>query len=513
MSGVLNLYLCLYAFSKRHKYTNIANYFIFYTAALSIYSFASGMSLISTTLEQIKLWNFILYLGMPLSAPLGLLFVMSYLGVKLTVKRSMLILLIPFITILMVATNSWHHLHYRVFELDPNLGAPYVYQEIGIWYTVHGMYTFASLFIALLLLIFHWKETAKAYRPQLIALMFGQLIPMVTAFLYLTGFTPAGIDPVAMILWISSLLYLLSISTSSLFTIMPIAKDKIFNSINDGVIVLDESFRLIEYNQASKAMLPHLNNSLFGKNFVEIWTDHTGGTLPFKLGADVGDIQELKLKLDDGERIYQVRTTPLEQARNRKGLLLVFTDITEIKRLQEKLEQQAYYDELTQIYNRRAFLQQCEQDFLAAKETVYPFTVMLLDIDHFKRVNDTYGHQVGDQVIMHVVNVCQRQLQEGSCFARYGGEEFVIALNGYNETEGEVLGNRLRTSVEKAPLITPEGNIPVTLSIGVAEVKDWTEETLHQLLHKADTALYAAKQEGRNRVKVFGVGAEVRSSH
>lgn len=282
-SGVLNLYLCLYAFSKRHKYTNIANYFILYTAAISIYCFASAMTLISTTLEQISFWNTILYIGMPTSATLGLLYVMSYLGFKMTVRRSVFILLIPFITIIMVATNPWHHLHYRVFELDPNLGAPFVYQEIGMWYMVHGVYTFASMFVAFLLVISHWKETAKVYRPQLIALMFGQLVPIVTAFLYLNGFTPAGVDPVPMILWLSSLLYLWAISTSRLFRIMPIAKDKIYNSITDGAIVLDESYRLIEFNQASKVMLPNLKKSMFGKNFVKFWNEQTGEELPFKL--------------------------------------------------------------------------------------------------------------------------------------------------------------------------------------------------------------------------------------
>lgn len=508
-SGVLNLYLCLYAYSKRHKYTDIANYFIFYTAAISIYCFASAMSLTSTTLEEIIFWNILLYVGMPMSATLGLLFVMSYLGFKMTVKRSVLMLLIPFITIIMVATNNWHHLHYRVIELDPNLGAPFVYQEIGIWYVVHGVYTFASMFVAFLLLISHWKETAKAYRPQLIALMFGQLVPMLTAFLYLIGFTPAGIDPVPMILWLSSLLYLWSISTSRLFRIMPIAKDTIYNSINDGAIVLDESHRLIEFNQASKAMLPQLEKSMFGKNFMKIWMEETGEALPFKLGAERMGIQEIRIASNDSDRIYQVRITSLDQTNNSKGLLLVFTDMTEIKRLQEKLEQQAFYDELTQIYNRRAFLQQCEQDFIAAKETAGPFTVMLIDIDYFKRVNDTYGHHVGDQLLVHVVKVCQAQLQEGHFFARYGGEEFVIALNGYNDVEGAALANQLRKSVEMTPLTTSEGTMAATLSIGVAEVKDWTGETLHKLLHKADTALYAAKEEGRNRVKVYVATEEV----
>ncbi|MGN7478610.1 histidine kinase N-terminal 7TM domain-containing protein [Solibacillus silvestris] len=502
-SGVLNLYLCLYAFKKRHNYTNIANYFIFYTAAIGIYCFASAMSLISTTLGQINFWTIILYVGMPLSSPLGLLFIMTYLGINVTVKRNILMLLIPFITIIMVATNNWHHLHYRVFELDPDLGAPYVYQEIGVWYIVHGVYTFACMFVAFILLISHWKETAKAYRPQLIALMFGQFVPMLTAFLYLIGATPAGIDPVPMVLWLSSLLYLWSISTSRLFTIMPIAKNTIFNSINDGAIVVDESYRLIEFNQACKAILPQLDKSMLGRNFGEIWTEQTGDALPFKLGTDIVHNQELRLASDDSERIYQVRTTSLDQANNSKGLLLVFTDMTEVKRLQVQLEQQAYYDELTKIYNRRAFLQQCEQDFMAAKEMSSPFTIMLMDIDFFKRVNDTYGHHVGDQLLVHVVKVCQTQLQEGHFFARYGGEEFVIAMKGYKESEGEALGNRLRRTVEMEPLITTEGSISATLSIGIAEVKEWTGETLYQLLHKADTALYAAKQEGRNRVNVY----------
>lgn len=510
-SGVLNLYLCLYAFSKRHKYTNIANYFIFYTAAISIYCFASAMTLISTTLEQISFWITILYIGMPTSATLGLLYVMSYLGFKLTVRRSMLLLLIPFITIIMVATNNWHHLHYRVFELDPNSGAPFVYQEIGMWYMVHGVYTFSSMFIAFLLLISHWKETAKVYRPQLIALMFGQLVPMVTAFLYLNGLTPPGVDPVPMILWLSSLLYLWAISTSQLFRIMPIAKDTIYNSINDGAIVLDASYRLIEFNQASKVMLPNLNKSMFGKNFVKFWKEQTGDALPFRLMSDIEDVQEVRLCSEHEERVYQVRITSLEQARNSKGLLLVFTDITEIKRLQKKLEQQAYYDELTKIYNRRAFLQQSEQDFEAAKETGMPFTVLLMDIDHFKRVNDTYGHHIGDQLLVHVVNACQTKLLESHFFARYGGEEFVIALKGFNEGEGEILANQLRRAVEKTPFKKEAGNLSATLSIGVAEVKDWTEETLYQLLHKADTALYAAKEKGRNRVKVYGASTEIRN--
>lgn len=501
-SGVLNLYLCLYVFFKRYNYTNIANFFIAYTMSITIYCFASAFGLMATTLEQIKIWTIIEYVGMPFSPPLGLLFIMQYLGMKITKQRCLALLIIPFISLVMVATNDWHHLHYRVFEIDPALGAPYIHQEIGIWYMIHGVFIFACMFVAFLLVVSHWKETANAYRPQLIALMCGQLVPMITAFIYLIGLTPPGFDPVPMVLWLSSLLYLWAINSSRMFTIMPIAKDAIFNSINDGVMVLDDSYRLIEFNQACKVMFPNINKTMFGKAFDQVWVLLSGVSFPAKLEV-AAHTYEIQLAEDHSQRIYQVRTAPLQHAHNSKGLLLIFTDITEIKRLQVKLEHQAYYDELTQIYNRRAFFEKCEQEFAAAKRDSLPFTIILIDVDYFKKVNDTYGHYVGDQLLVHVVEVCRTQLKDGMLFARYGGEEFVLAIKGSPASAGEAFANQLRKSVENQPLVTAEEVVSVTLSSGVAESGEETDETLFQLLNQADQALYSAKRAGRNQVQVF----------
>lgn len=500
-SGVLNLFLCLYVFWKRHSYTNVAKFFIFYTASIAIYCFASAFGLLATNLAQMKFWTIIQYIGMPISSPLGLLFIMHYLGIKITRKRCTALLAIPVISFIMVATNDFHHLHYRVFREDSVLGAPYIYQEIGLWYAVHGIFTFGCMFAAFVLLLFRWRETAKTYRFQLVALLVGQLVPMGTAFLYLIGATPAGIDPVPVVLWISTLLYLWSISTSRLFTLMPIAKDAIFNSINDGVIVLDESYRLIEFNQAAKKNFPQLNKTMFGKNINEIWCELSEN--PFPLTLEAAFSQEVPIAAD---QIYQVRTSALE---NSKGLLIIFTDITEVKRLQVKLEHQAYYDELTQIYNRRAFLQQAEQDFQETKKNSMPFTVLLMDIDHFKRVNDTYGHHMGDEVLVHIAKVCQTHLQKGQIFARYGGEEFVLALNGQTVKEAEKLANGLRKHLAFHPLIAENEVISVTLSIGAAEAGKEEEETLSRLLNKADKALYTAKQKGRDQVCVFMESEEI----
>ncbi|WP_201007692.1 sensor domain-containing diguanylate cyclase [Paenibacillus glycanilyticus] len=293
-----------------------------------------------------------------------------------------------------------------------------------------------------------------------------------------------------------------SITPSCLFKTIPIPMEAIFHSMNDGVLVLDNSFRLIEFNQASQKMFPQLNKKMFGNDFSKLWKELFGLDFPFPL---ITAAQSMQLRLTPGdnmERTYQVRTSLLQHANNRKGLLLIFTDITESKRLQTQLEHLAYYDELTGINNRRAFFQQCNQLFTEAKQHGEAFTVILMDIDYYKKVNDTYGHYAGDLLLVHIVRACQTQLQAGELFARYGGEEFVFARKSCTAAEGEALANRLRVIAAK-PIATSEGMISVTVSLGVAEATKGGEETLSQLLNKADQALYAAKQQGRNRVCVY----------
>ena len=178
-SGVLNLYLCAYVFSKRHNYTNIAHIFVLYTAFIIIYCFAAAFGLLAESIGQIKFWTTIQYIGMPISSPLGLLFIMQYLGIKLTKKRCGALLTIPVISLIMVATNDFHHLHYRVFEIDPILGAPFIYQEIGLWYTVHGIFTFGCMFAAFLLVLLRWKETVKVDSDGR-SLVFGDVVVRVS---------------------------------------------------------------------------------------------------------------------------------------------------------------------------------------------------------------------------------------------------------------------------------------------------------------------------------------------
>lgn len=175
---------------------------------------------------------------------------------------------------------------------------------------------------------------------------------------------------------------------------------------------------------------------------------------------------------------------------------VVFSIINE--RLAVQLRTRALSDELTGALSRRGLRELGERMLMAPKRQYKQMAVLLLDVDHFKKINDTYGHLVGDDVLRHLVSVMQDRLRDDALLARYGGEEFVVLLPIRHPHEAQVVAERLRQSVETTPAQSTAGLIKVTISIGVAFHR--ADDTLEQTLGVADLLLYEAKQNGRNRV-------------
>lgn len=186
---------------------------------------------------------------------------------------------------------------------------------------------------------------------------------------------------------------------------------------------------------------------------------------------------------------------------NLKELLL------EIKRLNFL----AYYDELTKVYNRRGFLENTNKIF---KAVVYrkkelerrigyriPLAIIFIDIDNFKKINDNYGHKIGDRVLEKVSQVIKKRLRESDVIGRLGGEEFIIALIGCDLNSAQKIAEDLRQKIEKIRLKTNKGILNITASLGVVVYND--EKNLQELIDKADKAMYKAKKNGKNRVVVL----------
>src|SRR6185503_5270305 len=135
-----------------------------------------------------------------------------------------------------------------------------------------------------------------------------------------------------------------------------------------------------------------------------------------------------------------------------------------------------------------------------------PLSLVFIDIDHFKQINDVHGHPAGDQVLAQLATVIMSMLDEDEVFARYGGEEFAIIARGTGTREASALSERVRASVEAHPFVAAGNRVPVTISVGIARVPAPGITATSDLIARADEAMYDAKHAGRNRVVVADVG-------
>jgi diguanylate cyclase (GGDEF)-like protein len=174
-----------------------------------------------------------------------------------------------------------------------------------------------------------------------------------------------------------------------------------------------------------------------------------------------------------------------------------------LRTLNAQLEQLALTDALTGLLNRRAFVDLARQEIAHSQRQHRPLALMMVDIDHFKSINDRYGHQAGDVVLRQVAAVIKRIIRAGDTLVRYGGEEFVLLAPDSDQEGALELSERIRQSLRSEPIVTEQGSVTVTASFGVTMLRE-DDTDPEQLLRRADHALYMAKANGRDRVIATG---------
>jgi len=165
-----------------------------------------------------------------------------------------------------------------------------------------------------------------------------------------------------------------------------------------------------------------------------------------------------------------------------------------------KLQTIAAMDPLTGVFNRRLGMRRLREEFQRAEREKTQLGVAMFDIDHFKRVNDTYGHLVGDRVLVNVADAARNVLRESDIMLRYGGEEFLVVLPGTAAADAKTVGERLRSAVEACSVVEGDETISVTVSVGLSDYHPDHIKVEEDLVKKADDALYTAKESGRNKV-------------
>lgn len=305
-----------------------------------------------------------------------------------------------------------------------------------------------------------------------------------------------------------------------------------------GVWIMDRSGRIVHGNPAGIAIWQgarYVGPEQFGE-YKARWLD-TGRTIEADEWAGARAIrsgetaigEEIEIDCFDGtQKIILNSAIPLfDEQHAIVGAIIVNQDITarkeaetEVRLAKQEVEAAsrelevalarerilAREDALTGVTNRRQFFELGSREVSVALRYGHPLSVVLIDVDDFKRMNDTFGHQAGDELLKRFARIARRHLRDADLFARYGGDEFVALLPNTHAAEAALVAERLRADLAVHDTVLEQGTLTVTISSGIAELLP-ADDTLDALIHRADMALYDAKQSGRNRTAVFGTTA------
>ncbi|MFY9269579.1 MAG: diguanylate cyclase [Candidatus Manganitrophaceae bacterium] len=229
-------------------------------------------------------------------------------------------------------------------------------------------------------------------------------------------------------------------------------------------------------------------------------------TIPIIILTSRTDVKERVAGLDEGANDYVTKPFDDAELKARIGAVLrekTLRDKLEIKNreyeeLMRKFERLAITDPVTELFNRRRFEEVVAHEFERFRRYQTPFTCMMIDVDHFKQINDTYGHDVGDLVLRAVAKEIQRQIRGVDTVARYGGDEFAVILTQQKGEEVLKVAERILKNVQLLRLKEIKNGEKVSLSIGIASLPDSDFKEMDQIVQSADYALYKAKKRGRN---------------
>ncbi|MDH3641437.1 MAG: diguanylate cyclase [Gammaproteobacteria bacterium] len=467
---------------------------LFWSAAQFVGSFFTLLNV------KILVWKFA-YFGIVLAPVSWFVFAISYTRRQMRMSRLGLnsILLIPLITVALIMTNEWHQLMWTNVSLTLSQGYVGMTVEHGAWFYVHTLYSYGLLIIATSILAYAIGQATGQLKPVL-SVIFAPLIVCLVNLFYLSPWNPSpwfdlttiGFAAAAMILDNGVLRY-------GVLDSIPVVRDRVVEKLRDGVAVVNHRGTIIDINSSALNLFHVQREQIPDSNICDFVTT-------VQLSDLIGRLDK-SLEVTLRNRAYDVSSSLLDQTDPNSDVVLVFRDITTrreteraLRDVQEELVRLAHTDSLTGLHNRRFFMQRLQEETERVRRHGSSLSVLLFDLDHFKKVNDTYGHDTGDHVLKSVADASMEVKRITDVAARIGGEEFALLLPETDQEGAMKMAHRLRAGIEAVS--TPRANrssVEVTASVGVATVSQ-TSKDVENILRNADEALYKAKHLGRNKV-------------
>lgn len=465
------------------------------------YAFGSIFEIRSSSVAELQLWLAVEYLGIANLGPSWLVLARQLAGKLRERNRPYvpLLFVLPAVIVALVATNGLHQLFYSSISLERH--GPFTVPRLGKGpiYWVNMAYMNACILGGTLTALARFRSVRGVYRRQAVVQVVACLVPWTGMALYQSGISPWGLDIAPIGVAVSGAIYAWGLFRHQLFDLSPVFHENVFEGMGDGVLVIDLKGRLVGANPAMRAILPELSEGRIGEPVSSVLAGHP--VLLGLLGGRGSPSLDTSLPGPEGPRHFAASAAPMRDRRGRElGSILTLGDITARVELAARLEELASVDPLTGVLNRRRFLEDAAREFGRSGRSGSPLALAVVDLDHFKAVNDRHGHQAGDQVLVGAVAAMRSLLRATDLLGRYGGEEFVLLFPDTGPREAEAIAERLRAGVAAREARLGEERIHVTASFGLACREGSGGGDLDSLLAEADAALYEAKAAGRNRV-------------
>lgn len=477
-----------------------AKAYILQIVCVTIWSIGSLLEMLSQTEQQMLLWRNIQQIGVFLIPVACVYFAVDYAQYNKLKKYIPLLLIVSVSAIVLIFTDATTHLMRTGYLISYST---LFGKALSVHQTLLGKllvaYNYLLALTSIVILFIFSRQVSRALKRQVLFILAATGLVFVLGFLKSAFLEGTQINIPIVILYLpGSIILFYNLFQNNLFRVSPIAREKVFDVVEMGILVTDASGMIADINPFAG----HLLRTTFGI------TEHIGGKPMDAVFASFPDwlnqtkqnaVGEVELHLlQPREHYIQIRVYPLQSSKGVfVGSVSIMNDHT-ADRLQEfALKAKAETDSLTGLLNRESFQEAFVAQFQQCAKTGASFSVLMMDLDKFKSINDTYGHDTGDRVLIAFAEVLKGTLRHEDAIARLGGDEFVALLPGIAKREATEIANRILRSAEKESVSCgAESGIPLVVSIGICDNASAASEDA--ILKAADQAMYQAKNSTGN---------------
>lgn len=467
---------------------------------LVLLAFASMGEWMATQLTTMVYWRNVQQISF-ISFPLIILWIhMEIIGLeRRVIFRRLIIAGLPLLVyLLLIFTDSMHHWMRLQVDVITRGGYERTVVQSTLLSHLFLAYTRILMIVSIVALYLDFKNVTAQNRKQYYYIILGMVIPFCSALIPETSKWQVDTAIAAIP---TGIIYFYCLFHHKVLNIIPVANEKIIQSIREGIVVTDKHDFIVQTNLAAEHILQQLcgqaSTTFVGKKLYELLrTSHQ------ELLTLFDEKQDRRIEIQVHHTVYQVEYMGVQFSHNNKGAILIFTDVTEQKKVIETLKIRASIDSLTHVHNRQ-YLEEVADKMIDDMRQGQLISFIMLDIDDFKLINDTYGHETGDRTLRVFARCLQDTVKGIGSVARIGGEEFAILTSKIDEQEALELAKLIQHNVSKLKISveSEQDAFTFTVSVGLTTVSD-RNCTFTQIFKQADEALYQSKRNGKNQITV-----------